>query len=313
MRFPLSVPACSILLFMAAPGAPLAQDAFYGSPDSSMSFSAGIGLTSIKAGEFVYDGGHKLSQLDWESKNIRTLNLGGEVEIGYGWRLRGKFDIGTGGNGDMVDKDWLVPAISDWTHQSIHPDTRLSHYLNGSIEADRAVYDNGSTMLSVGAGFGYTDIKWDSYGGSYIYSVNTLHDTVGSFDPDEKGISYQQKIPTAFLTANAEHRIDGLTLAAGLKGGMAFNYRDTDDHWLRSLRFYDDLGFTPMLGASLSATQQITDTMSIYVSGDFEKVFEGKGDTRVVDTGSGAYADFADAAGADYQKLSVSVGLKSRF
>lgn len=298
---------------MMVPGATLAQEAVYGSSDSSVSFWAGVGFTNIQAGEFVYDGGHKLSQLDWESKNIRTLNLGGEVEIGYGWRLRGKFDIGMDGNGHMVDRDWLVPSISEWTHQSIHPDTQLAHYLSGSIEADRAIFDNGSTTFSVGAGFGYTDVKWDAYGGSYIYSVGSLHDTIGTFDPGEKGISYEQKIPTAFLTANAEHRIDGLTLAAGLKGGMAFRYRDIDDHWLRSLRFYDDIGFTPMLGASLSASQQITGTTSIYVSGEFEKVFEGKGDTRIVDTGSGAYADFANAAGADYQKLSVSVGIKSRF
>ncbi len=290
-----------------------AQDNFYSSSDGSVSAFAGFGLTSLEAGEYVYDGSHKLSQLDWESKNVPTAKMGATLELGYNWRLKGKLDIGMDGDGHMVDRDWLVYSIDDWTHQSVHPDTRLDHYLSGTIEADRTFYQTDTTRLSLGGGLGYSDVQWSAYGGSYIYSTYALHDTVGNFADGEKGITYRQKIPVAFVSANAEQRIGALTLAGGIQGGATFGISDIDDHWLRDLRFYDDMKPAPMIGANVSLDYQLLPSASIYVAGDFQKVYHAKGDTKVESTTSSASANYDDAAGADFQSWSVSFGLKGRF
>lgn len=290
-----------------------AQDNFYSSSDGSVSTFAGIGLTNLQAGEYVYDGGHKLSQLDWESKNVPTAKLGATLELGYNWRLKGKLDFGMKGDGHMVDRDWVDYSIDDWTHQSVHPDTKLDHYLNGTIEADRTIYQTDSTRLALGGGLGYSDVQWSAYGGSYVYSSYSLHDTVGTFADGEKGITYRQKIPVAFVSANAEQRIGALTLAGGLQGGATFGISDIDDHWMRYLRFTDDMKPAPMIGANVSLDYQLLPSASIYVAGDYQKVYHAKGDTKVESTLYPASAKYDDAAGADFQAWSVSFGVKGTF
>lgn len=290
-----------------------AQDNFYSSSDGSVSTFAGIGLTNLQAGEYVYDGSHKLSQLDWESKNVPTAKLGATLELGYNWRLKGKLDFGMKGDGHMVDRDWVDYSIDDWTHQSVHPDTKLDHYLNGTIEADRTIYQTDSTRLALGGGLGYSDVQWSAYGGSYVYSSYSLHDTVGTFADGEKGITYRQKIPVAFVSANAEQHIGALTLAGGLQGGATFGISDIDDHWMRYLRFTDDMKPAPMIGANVSLDYQLLPSVSIYVAGDYQKVYRAKGDTKVESTLYPASARYDDAAGADFQAWSVSFGVKGTF
>ncbi|WP_159952192.1 omptin family outer membrane protease [Rhizobium sp. 18065] len=303
------------VLLLAMPVAAVAQDRLYTSSDGAVSFQAGLGIANIKAGEYVYDGDHKLSQLDWESKGVKVGTLGTEIELGYNWRMKGRIDVGFSGNGEMEDRDWLDYSNDDWTHQSLHPDTKLGHYVNVTIEADHALVDNGSTRIALGGGAGYTDVKWKSYGGSYIYSssASSLYDTVGTFDPDEKGISYRQKIPVAYLSASAEQTVGAFSVSGSMRGGVAFGFDGVDDHWMRDLRFFDEVKIAPMVGATASLDYRFLPMTSIYLSGSFDKMFEGKGDTRVVHTPTSLQAIYADTAGADYQILSVSMGLKGKF
>ncbi|THV14032.1 omptin family outer membrane protease [Rhizobium rhizophilum] len=290
-----------------------AQDARFGKSDGSFRYFAGIGMANIKAGEYVYSGNRKISQLDWESKGVKTGTIGGEVDIGYAWRLKGRLDVGLGGDGYMEDWDWLSTSYSGWTHQSLHPDTELDRYINVLLEAERALVDTGATRLGVGGGVGYTNVKWTARGGSYIYSDVTLHDTVGDFADGEKGISYEQRIPTLFLSANAEQRIGALTLSGVVRGGAALGYKGVDDHWMRDLRFTDTMDLAPMMGATVTADYRILPSAAIYVGGDFQQIFKTRGDARVRNTVTGASGSFDDGAATDYQSIMMTAGVKGSF
>ncbi|MDH4439846.1 MAG: omptin family outer membrane protease [Rhizobium sp.] len=290
-----------------------AQDGLASSGSGGVTYFAGIGLANIKAGEYVYDGDRKLSQLDWESKGVKTGTIGAQMEIGYNWRIKGQIDVGLGGNGYMEDRDWQDASYSGWTDQSLHDDTELDRYVNLLIEADRAVIDNGSTRIGLGGGIGYTDVKWTARGGSYIYTDVTLHDTVGNFADGEKGISYEQRIPTLFLSANAEQQIGKFKLSGTLRGGASFASKGVDDHWMRDLHFTDTMDIGPMMGAAVSADYQFLPSAALYVAGDFQKIFKTRGDAEVRDTVTGATDSFDDGAAADYQSITVSAGVKGSF
>ncbi|MGL3606681.1 omptin family outer membrane protease [Rhizobium sp. G187] len=314
-QFP-GVLGAALLFASHSSSSALAQDAFYGqSPaaDSTVRFFAGVGMANIKAGEYVYDGDYKVSQLDWKSKGVKTGTVGAELDLGDNWRLKGRLDIGLGGDGHMVDRDWMDTSIDDWTHQSIHPDTGLDRYVNLLIEADRSLVDTGSTQLALGGGLGFTDVKWTARGGSYIYTTGSLHDTVGNFPDGEKGISYEQRIPTLFLSANAEQNLGRFTLSGTMRGGASIGFKGIDDHWMRDLRFTDEILFAPMVGATVTADYQLLASTSLYVSGDFQKIFTARGDTTERDTTNGATAEYEGAAKADFQSVAVSVGVKGHF
>lgn len=281
--------------------------------DGSVRYFAGIGMANIKAGEYVYSGDRKISQLDWESKGVKTGTIGGEIDIGYAWKLKGRVDVGLGGDGFMEDRDWLSTSYSGWTHQSLHPDTDLDRYINVLLEAERALVDTGATRLGVGGGIGYTNVKWTARGGSYIYSDVALHDTVGDFADGEKGITYEQRIPTLFLSANAEQRLGALTLSGVVRGGAALGYKGVDDHWMRDLRFTDKMDLAPMMGATVTADYQILPSAAVYLGGDFQQIFKTRGDAYVRHTVTGARGSSENGAASDYQSIMVTAGVKGTF
>ncbi|HLP66489.1 MAG TPA: omptin family outer membrane protease [Rhizobium sp.] len=309
-----SAAACCLLL--TAPTAALAEDTLFSSSDGSFVIFGGVGLANVKADEFVYNNGKKLSELNWESKGITLFTIGADAQLDKNWSIRGDFNVGTGGDGHMVDYDWMSATHDEWSDRSTHPDTQLDHYFSGSLEVDRAVYSDDSTNLAVGLGFRYTDVKWTAYGGSYIYSSGDplFRDLTGTFTPGEKGISYQQQIPVGFLSVNGEHKVGKFTISGGLEGGLSFGIDDIDDHWQRDLRFYDSMKAAPMVGAKVSVDYALTESASLYVSGAYQQVFHAYGDMKYYDTTTDTLVGSEkDAAGATFQSMSVSFGLKGTF
>lgn len=298
---------------LATPTLALADDQAPAMPDGIFSVYGGYSMAHIQSDELVYGGGQKLSELNWESKYVSIFTVGLSADVDKSWTVKGDVDIGTGGDGHMVDYDWLYGPDA-WSERSIHPDTRLDHYFSADIQVSREVYKDMQSTLSLGAGFNYSDVKWTAYGGSYVYSTFDFRDTVGNFPDGEKGISYRQKVPVGYLTINGEHKIGQWTLGGSLRGGMSFGIEDIDDHWMRNARFYDSMEIAPMLGATITADYAINDRASLYFSGSFDRVFRADGDMRMTDTtGATPDASYDDAAGASFQAMSIGFGLKGTF
>jgi omptin len=301
-------------LFLAALGVDAAADDMkLQSIDGTVTFSGSFGLTAIKAHELVYGGGgRRVSRLTWESETVSTINGAVEIDLPQQWYLRADTSFGFAGDGFMADYDWMNPG-QPWTHRSQHPDTRLTHYIAARIEVGRDILSYDGTDLGVGAGFKYTDVRWTAWGGSFIYSSSGFRDSRGDFADDEKGISYRQSWPVPYLGINLDHASGPWTFSSALQGGVAIGGRDIDDHWVRSLRFYDRFEAAPALALSGSVNYAVWNNASVFLSGSLEQIFRAEGDTEMVDTTTGGRTMFRNGAGGDFRSMTVSFGLKGKF
>ncbi|WP_260690306.1 omptin family outer membrane protease [Rhizobium leguminosarum] len=300
-------------LLVATPSLAAADNALFSSDDGNFVVFGGLGLANIKAQEFVYRGDRKLSQLNWESKGMTLFTVGVDGQFDNDWSVKGSVEIGTGGNGHMVDYDWKSTGHDDWSDRSIHPLTELDHYVAGAIQLDRSIYDNETSSIAVGAGVHYTDIKWTAYGGYGTHTKEKFRDTPVAWPDWVRGISYQQQIPIGFLSLSGEYNFGDLTISGGLQTGLSFGIKDTDDHWGRHLRFHDDIDPAPTIGATVALDYAMTPAASLYLSGSFEQVFNSRGKTQREDTEGTRSAWKKDVAGANFQTMSISIGLKVTF
>lgn len=283
------------------------------SMDGAVTFTGSYGLTAIRAGEFVYAGSKKLSELDWKSNAVSTLNAGVSVELPRDFYLKATGLIGFGGDGFMADFDWQNPQRSAWSDRSQHPDTRLDHYYVVSAEVGRVLVSRDATELGMGAGFKYTDVQWSAWGGSYVYSSGGFRNLRGRFDPDQKGISYRQSWPVPYLGATLRHSDGNWTFSGALQGGLAVGASDIDDHWARNLRFYDDFNATPVVALSAMVDYRVLEHVSLYASGAFDRMFRVRGDTRQVNARNGRTQFYDNGAGGDFRSMTISAGIKGRF
>ncbi|WP_246826454.1 MULTISPECIES: omptin family outer membrane protease [Rhizobium] len=311
MKRVITVSAITFCLLVPTPSLAAANNALYSFDDGN--FFGGLGLANIKTQEFVYNGDHKNSQLNWESNGMTLFAVGVDAKIDND-SVKGSVEIGSGGNGHMVDYDWKSTGHDDWSDRSIHPLTELDHYVAGAIQLNRIIYGNATTSIAVGAGIHYADVKWTAYGGSGIYTKEKFRDTPKVWPDWERGISYRQQIPIGFLSLSGEHVLGDLTISGGLQTGLSFGINDTDDHWLKHLRFHDDINPAPTIGATVALDYAMTPAASLYLSASFERVFNSRGKTQVDDTEKGTRSAWEkDATGANFQSMSIFFGVKATF
>ena len=302
--------ACIALV--SAPAVAQAGDMLLSSADGSVIFRGSYGITAVKANELVYEGKAKVSQLIWKSQGISTFTGDATFALDKSFYVKASGTIGFCGDGHMADYDWFNPG-GPWTHRSQHPDTRLDHYFALSLEAGREILSHDGTSISLGGGVKYTDVKWSAYGGSYVYSDTGFRADRGNFPDGEKGISYQQQWPVPYLGINASHTEGAWTFGSALQGGIAVNADGTDDHWMRDLRFIDHFDTTPAVMISASAEYEFRPDTAFYVSGAFDHMFRTRADTDAINKATGGKQKFPNGAGADYQSMTVSLGLRGKF
>ncbi len=116
-----------------------AEDLLTRSADNDLWLSGGVGLLNIEAHEYVYLGDNKASQLDWDTDGVVLYNASAGADLGKDWYVKGKLELGLGGDGHMVDYDWVPgfaidQSMDGWSDRSVHPDTRLDYYFSGTAE-----------------------------------------------------------------------------------------------------------------------------------------------------------------------------------
>lgn len=299
-------------LAFAIAGVAHADDVRLQSLDGTVTFTGSYGLTAIKANEYVYEGKAKLSQLIWKSAYVSTLNGAVKVELPRDFYLDVRGTIGLGGDGHMADFDWQKPGMP-WSDRSLHPDTRLDHYYVASLELGRTLISRDGTDIGLGAGFKYTDVQWSAWGGSYIYSDGGFRDTRGTFDPNEKGITYRQSWPAPYLGVNLSRHDGNWTFSGALQAGLTVESYDIDDHWVRSLRFYDYFETAPTISVAGAIDYTVWNNASLYLSGSFDRIFRARGDTKAVDTSTGETEWYDEGAGGDFRSATVAFGLRGVF
>ncbi len=305
-------------LGLAAPTAALADEMqSTGFAEPTIIFHGGVGIVGIKADEYAYEGDAKLSQLIWQS-TAPAFSAGLVARTDSGWTLALDGLVALRGKSKMNDYDW-DPAFTtgdgtdDWSHYSHPAETRLNHYVSGSIAMGHDFALNDQASFNLNAGLKYFDVKWSGTGGSYIYSVDGFRDTSGTF-ADEPIIDYRQRYPSAFVGLDMSFHRDRWTFGFSAKGGVTFNATGLDHHLRRQIGFHDEIKPAPLLGLAGRLDYAVTDTLSLFVSGTYDRIFRARADETEFDIVSGATtALYPNDAGADFQAASLVIGLTKRF
>ncbi|WP_201842891.1 omptin family outer membrane protease [Microvirga zambiensis] len=295
------------------------QQAPIAAVSSSPLFSAEVfsGYLAGIAGEYVDrvpGDGSKLSQLNWQIDNAAVL--GGRLSYqALDWLLlrAGGWSVIASDNA-MDDFDWLrgYNGFDNWSHWSSHSDTRLAKAFQIDIGGAARFYEQNGLALDALAGYRFLTTKMNVYGGNYIYSKDGFRDKVGTFDPHELGVAYQQWWHTPYVGLGATYTAGSWRVTGEVITSPFVVVKAKDHHNLRDLLFTEDFAPDWMVGVDLGAEYAVSERLSLTAKAEYQKYFEAAGETLAYKGGEGLGARAPKpAAGADLNMLMLTVGLKA--
>ena len=285
---------------------------------------AGIGVVSLHANEIVYlreGGSTELSHLFWNSV-APVLSTGIDIGLPSDFTFSVKGQFGASGKSDSADYDWIDPpggnyAFDNWTDRSTGP-TDLDRYMTVTGLIGHDFHPLNNLTLNLNGGLNYTEVQWTvAAGGCYVYSTDSprqFRDDRACPSDDSPGITFSQQIPSAVLGIDAHLTWDRWTVDFGAHGGLAFQTRDVDHHWLTNTLFKDYFEESPTLSLSAGADYALREKLHLFVAATFDQLFQTRGSEVEHDDSSGAVTNTShDAVGTDLQAASVFFGVKAFF
>ena len=311
----------SFATFLALSGSALAAEhtpqVSLSSADRAVNFSSSLGYSWIRADEKVYEENYRLSHLIWATqtpviaaklhfKPTENLTVAAEAKAAFFARSR------------MDDYDWSPEhfksfRFEDWTDYSFHEDTDLERYIIGNLALGYDLDVDKISTLNVHGGFKYLNIKLSSYGGVATYSADGFRDQTELFDPAVKGISYELRLPAAFVGVLWTREFEKTTFTAAARLGTTIGARDIDNHWLNSTLFRSKFEDATFVELRTELHHSVADWVMLFAAAEYEKYFEMRGDTFIADKAAGIYEFEPNAAGAALQSFELSLGLKVSF
>ena len=277
----------------------------------NVEFTLGAGLLNGEAEEKVYDvdNGAKVSQLDWQLKQVPTLHLG------LSWHplrwltldARGWTQIAKG-DSHMKDYDWLGEDDQSWTDYSDHPDTRVQKAWQAEVAATVWALKRDDLALGAVLAYQHSELGWQSRGGSYTYSSDYgYRDLSGEFERGEKGITYQQTYQTPYVGLVGLYSLGNWTLESRVKHSQWVKARDHDQHHMRSLTFSGNHGNRGrMQSLSLGLSYRINPQFSVKAGVDYQVYAEAKGSTRVKHNAGGQSLNIDGKSGSQASRTVLS-------
>jgi plasminogen activator len=324
-------PMCSKRPFLAVligiavlfPGAGTAADLFKGDAATLLrtermtieafgGYLTGQGREYVSNAPFSQD---KLSQLNWRIDN--AFVVGGRMAVTPidGLTLRARGWIHVKSDTTMDDYDWLAGYLgfNSWTHWSHHPDTQMAKGWQGDISAAYRWYEDEDLVFTAIGGYRYMTMKWNAYGGSFIYSTFNFYDTVGTFTPGELGIAYQQWWSTPYAGLGVIHKMGAFTFTGEIIASPWAYGHDKDYHAQRVILFKEDFRPTTFFAASLGAEYQYNNSVSFTGRAEYQGYGQASGPTKLLDGLSGNVLYFRKpSASADAETVLLSLGVKTR-
>ena len=280
--------------------------------------SLGLGLLNGQAQEKAYNpyNGKKISQLNWEIKQIPTLHLGLTYDP-LEWlsiEARGWTQIAKG-NGHMKDYDWLGGDGEGWSDYSDHPDTRVQKAWQAELAATAWALKRDDLAVGVMLGYQRTQLGWQARGGRFVYSEDDFRESTGEFPRGEKAASYQQTYDTPYIGLVGIYNYRAWTLEGRFKYSQWVKARDFDTHHMRSVTFAGNHGNTgQMQSLALGASYQLSPQLAVKAGVDYQVYTEAKGSTRYTELDSGQSYHFGGKAGSQASRTVLSsLALDYRF
>lgn len=281
----------------------------------SVELSLGAGLLNGQSQEKVYDQGYKVSQLNWDIKQVPTLHLGVAFQPldwltldARGWTRM------SGGNSRMQDYDWDIGG-GDWTDFSDHPDTRLKHAWQADLSATAWYVKREDIALGVLAGYQRTRFDWQSRGGSYVYSDYGHRDLIGDFPAGKRIISYQQTYTTPYLGLVGLYSVRDWSLETRFKYSRWVKARDFDTHHTRETTFSGSNGDKGrMYSVAAAVSYSFNPQLSVKAGLEHQAYAESKGYTKMNEMADGYRSRTEPGSSSQSNRMTISsLALAYRF
>ncbi|WP_296184184.1 omptin family outer membrane protease [Pseudomonas sp. UBA1879] len=279
--------------------------------------SMGLGLLNGQSKEKVYDEGEKLSQLNWDLKQIPTLHLGVTFHPAEwlsldarGWTQMGK------GRSHMKDYDWLDGEDEPWTHYSDHPDTKVEKAWQAELAATVWALNRNDFALGAMLGYQRSELGWEAKGGQFTYSSDDdFRDLSGNLPAELKVISYEQRFDTPYVGLVGLYSHENWTLEGRFKYSQWVKARDYDQHHLRLTTFTGNNGNRGrMQSVALGLSYRASPQLSIKAGIDYQTYAESKGSTLIDDRDEGERYRVGGKAGSQASRTVLStLALNYRF
>jgi outer membrane protease len=298
-------------------GADLTPPFTYTSENERFSLSTGIGYSWIKADEISYSQGNRVGQLFWAARTpVVTAEMGLKPYGNFTLHARGK--VGFKGGGKLDNYFWepdfaMGFDFDNWTDHTHTDDVRLDRYLSADVAAGYDFHMNDAHTVNLHGGFKYMNSQWLGFGGTSISSISEFRDSELSMSKRLNSVTYEQRLPALFGGANWSAEFGKLSLSAlGRLGATAFA-QDTTHHWLSAALMKKSFNPAMFMEIGATANYQVAKQAKLFAAAGFEKHWKMKGDTTLKVLNTGDEVLLNDAAGATFQSVTISAGLKVSF
>lgn len=249
-----------------------------------LALSGSIGYMEIEAREYVYNTSTdtKLSQLNWVNDDGIAVIRG---EANYpilpflDLNARGWINLGNGGS-VMDDYDWLIPNQIDPSHHSHHPNTTLRQANQYDLSARFWLYQDAGFRFGASAGYQRYLSSFLAKGGCYSYLNGA---STGCFDDELSVIGYKQTYSSPYIGILAAYAYNRYEFSGSFQFSNLVSAKDVDQHYLRSLTFYDQgRNFQYYYGA-LNAGYFYRPEIKIFIEAAFTYLPTDSADTLIYD------------------------------
>ncbi len=279
-----------------------------------LSLRISLGNLSGQSGEYLYNDGMKVSQLNWSIKNAAIAN--GELNYDFlSWlSLNGRGWVTLAKNrAPMDDWDWRFPNQSSWTDWSHHENNHLNHANEINLDVRTWFMQGDGYKLGFVTGYQRSVFSW-TVQGSYYYT-NPRGNHFRSLPGDQLVGGYQQKFSVPYVGLAGKYVIDKFEFGALLKFSEWVDARAHDEHYLRRLTTKSRGSNAEYYAATLDAGYYIARHAKIFAEGNYNLYSQAIGDGEAISRDSGRRDDsFNDTVfGTRHKNYAFSFGLQYFF
>lgn len=278
---------------------------------NQLSISASLGYMTVNSREYVYNQAteSKISQLNWENSGLAVIR--GEAN----YPLMNLLDLNARGwiNLDnsaalMNDYDWRIANQTAPSDHSYHPNT---------VQHQASQYDFGLRLwffkeehFKFGASGGYQRslFSFNARGGCFSYSNGA---NTGCFADGTPVIGYQQTFASPYVGLIGSLFYQPFELTGIFQFSNLVSAKDLDQHYLRTLTFYDNGRNFEYYSGMITLGYYIKPQIKLFAEGAYTYYSNDHADTGMYNYSTGEYQYFSrGSAGLSSKNYAIALGIQ---
>jgi plasminogen activator len=264
------------------------QPGIFSDPEYNPTITMGASVSHVtgSAHEYVFvnDGAYTLSRLDWQIKDVNTVNaeIGVRLTPWVAFKLAGSTILGDG-QSEMDDYDWLLKG-RDWTHWSNSPHTIVTDANRADVSGNLTLFRHPNFSLDAIGGVRWNQWGFEAYGGHYNYTDTTkpgaFRDLMGELPNDQPGIKYKQNLVTPYLGMQLNVMFDRFAFEAAVLASPFSTAQNYDEHFLRRILIHGGFHNGNYVDYKFGGSWRYSDKLSIVGGWERESYSLSKGSSN---------------------------------